>query len=59
MRGTVIHARGDVRFEHRDNPRMERPTDALIRILHLPLEQVADECRATDERHLIKALLKP
>ncbi|WBO62695.1 zinc-dependent alcohol dehydrogenase family protein [Streptomyces camelliae] len=31
MRGAVIHAPGDVRFEERDDPRIIRPTDAIIR----------------------------
>ncbi|MEU6505994.1 zinc-dependent alcohol dehydrogenase family protein [Streptomyces sp. NPDC046942] len=31
MRGAVIHAPGDVRFEERDAPRIIRPTDAIIR----------------------------
>jgi threonine dehydrogenase-like Zn-dependent dehydrogenase len=32
MRGAVLHAPGDVRVEHRDDPRIEKPTDALIRL---------------------------
>lgn len=31
MRGAVIHAPGDVRFEQLDDPEIERPTDAIIR----------------------------
>jgi len=31
MRGTVIHAPGDVRFEELDDPRIVKPTDAIIR----------------------------
>jgi threonine dehydrogenase-like Zn-dependent dehydrogenase len=31
MRGAVIHAPGDVRFEQLDDPKIERPTDAIIR----------------------------
>ncbi|MFF4015015.1 zinc-dependent alcohol dehydrogenase family protein [Streptomyces sp. NPDC001843] len=31
MRGAVIHAPGDVRFETLDDPRILRPTDAIIR----------------------------
>ncbi|WP_037680201.1 zinc-dependent alcohol dehydrogenase family protein [Streptomyces griseus] len=31
MRGAVIHAPGDVRFEELDDPRISRPTDAIIR----------------------------
>jgi threonine dehydrogenase-like Zn-dependent dehydrogenase len=31
MRGAVIHAPGDVRFETLDDPRILKPTDALIR----------------------------
>jgi threonine dehydrogenase-like Zn-dependent dehydrogenase len=30
MRGAVLHAPGDVRFEERDAPRIIEPTDALI-----------------------------
>ncbi len=32
MRGAVIHAPGDVRFEDRADPKLEQPTDAIIRI---------------------------
>lgn len=32
MRGTVIHAPGDVRFEERPDPTIEKPTDAVIRM---------------------------
>ncbi|MFE3849814.1 zinc-dependent alcohol dehydrogenase family protein [Streptomyces griseorubiginosus] len=31
MRGAVIHAPGDVRFEQLDDPRILKPTDAVIR----------------------------
>ncbi|GAB2869561.1 zinc-dependent alcohol dehydrogenase family protein [Streptomyces mayteni] len=31
MRGAVIHAPGDVRFESLDDPKIIRPTDAIIR----------------------------
>ncbi|MFI5674903.1 zinc-dependent alcohol dehydrogenase family protein [Streptomyces cellulosae] len=31
MRGAVIHAPGDVRFEERDDPEIIHPTDAVIR----------------------------
>ncbi|RZS36397.1 threonine dehydrogenase-like Zn-dependent dehydrogenase [Herbihabitans rhizosphaerae] len=32
MRGAVLHAPGDVRFEERDDPRISAPTDAIIRV---------------------------
>jgi len=32
MRGTVLYAPGDVRFEARDDPKILKPTDAIIRI---------------------------
>jgi len=32
MRGAVLHAPGDVRLDTRDDPRIEHPTDAIIRI---------------------------
>ncbi|GLY02802.1 zinc-dependent alcohol dehydrogenase family protein [Actinoplanes sp. NBRC 101535] len=32
MRGAVLHAPGDVRVENRDDPRIELPTDAVIRL---------------------------
>ena len=32
MRGTVLYGPGDVRFEDRETPRIEQPTDAVIRI---------------------------
>ncbi len=32
MRGTILHAPGDVRIEHRDDPTIVHPTDAIIRM---------------------------
>ncbi len=32
MRGTVLYGPGDIRFEDRESPRIEQPTDAVIRI---------------------------
>jgi threonine dehydrogenase-like Zn-dependent dehydrogenase len=32
MRGTVLYGPGDIRFEDRETPRVEAPTDAVIRI---------------------------
>ncbi|KHK98773.1 IMP dehydrogenase [Microbacterium mangrovi] len=32
MYGAVIHAPGDVRYEHREDPRLQQPTDAIIRL---------------------------
>jgi threonine dehydrogenase-like Zn-dependent dehydrogenase len=32
MRGAVLHAPGDVRFEERDDPTILQPTDAIIRM---------------------------
>jgi threonine dehydrogenase-like Zn-dependent dehydrogenase len=32
LRGVVLHAPGDVRVEDRPDPRIERPTDAVIRL---------------------------
>ena len=32
MRGAVIHAPGDVRFEDRADPKIEQPTDAIIQM---------------------------
>jgi threonine dehydrogenase-like Zn-dependent dehydrogenase len=32
MRGTVLYGPGDIRFEDREMPRIEQPTDAVIRI---------------------------
>ncbi len=32
MRGAVLHAPGDVRVEERPDPRIEQPTDAVIRL---------------------------
>jgi threonine dehydrogenase-like Zn-dependent dehydrogenase len=32
MRGVVMHAPGDVRVEQRSDPRIEQPTDAIIRL---------------------------
>jgi threonine dehydrogenase-like Zn-dependent dehydrogenase len=31
MRGAIIHAPGDVRFETRDDPKIIDPTDAIVR----------------------------
>ena len=32
MRGVVLHAPGDVRVEDREDPKIEMPTDAIIRL---------------------------
>src|SRR6266496_613357 len=32
MRGAILYAPGDVRFEERDDPRIIKPTDAIIRM---------------------------
>ena len=32
MRGAVLHAPGDIRVEERPDPKIEKPTDAIIRI---------------------------
>jgi threonine dehydrogenase-like Zn-dependent dehydrogenase len=32
MRGTLIHAPGDVRIETRDDTKIVNPTDAIIRV---------------------------
>jgi len=32
MRGAVLHAPGDVRVDQRPDPRIEKPTDAVIRL---------------------------
>ena len=32
MYGAVIHAAGDVRYETREDPRIEKPTDAILRL---------------------------
>ena len=32
MRGAVLHAPGDVRVDQRPDPRIEKPTDAIIRL---------------------------
>ena len=32
MYEAVIHAPGDIRYEQRDDPRIEKPTDAIIRL---------------------------
>ena len=32
MRGVILHAPGDVRVEHREDPKVEQPTDAIIRL---------------------------
>ena len=31
MQGTVLHAPRDIRFEERDQPKILKPTDAIIR----------------------------
>ncbi len=35
MRGAVIYAPGDVRFEERDDPKITEPADAIIHLRHL------------------------
>jgi Alcohol dehydrogenase GroES-like domain len=32
MRGVILHAPGDVRVEQREDPKIEQPTDAIIRL---------------------------
>jgi threonine dehydrogenase-like Zn-dependent dehydrogenase len=32
MRGAILHAPRDIRVEHRDDPAIEKPTDAVIRL---------------------------
>lgn len=32
MRGTVLYGPRDIRFEDREDPKIEEPTDALIRM---------------------------
>jgi len=32
MRGAMLHAPGDIRVEERDEPRIEQPTDAILRL---------------------------
>src|SRR4051794_22976593 len=32
MRGALLHAPGDIRVEERDDPRIEQPTDAIIKM---------------------------
>ena len=32
MRGVVLHAPGDVRVEERDDPKIQAPTDAILRL---------------------------
>ncbi len=32
MRGVILHAPGDVRVEQRQDPTIEQPTDAVIRV---------------------------
>jgi threonine dehydrogenase-like Zn-dependent dehydrogenase len=32
MRGVILHAPGDVRVEQREDPKIEQPTDAIIRV---------------------------
>ena len=32
MRGAVIHGPGDIRFENRDDPKLQHPSDAIIRL---------------------------
>ena len=34
MRATVFHAPGDVRVENVPDPRVESPTDAVVRVSH-------------------------
>lgn len=32
MRGVIMHGPGDVRVEDREDPRIQEPTDAVIKI---------------------------
>ena len=33
MRGSILHGPGDIRFEVRDDPKIDKPTDAIIRVI--------------------------
>ncbi|MET3949891.1 threonine dehydrogenase-like Zn-dependent dehydrogenase [Arthrobacter sp. UYEF36] len=33
LRATIMHAPGDVRVEERDNPTIQQPTDAIIKLV--------------------------
>jgi threonine dehydrogenase-like Zn-dependent dehydrogenase len=50
MKATVLHGPGDIRYEGVNDPKIIRPTDAII-------EQVAEGYKAMDERRAIKTLL--
>lgn len=71
MVGTMLYGTRDVCFEQRPDP-VRRYLPELIDLiwsrkinpgkvfdLILPLEQVAEGCRAMNERRAIKALLRP
>jgi threonine dehydrogenase-like Zn-dependent dehydrogenase len=32
MRGAILYGAGDIRVEERDDPRIEKPTDAIIKL---------------------------
>ena len=32
MRGVMLHSPGDIRVEEREDPKITRPTDAIIRL---------------------------
>ena len=53
MRGAILYGPHDIRVEHRDDPTIIAPTDAIT----FPLDQAADGYRAMDERRAIKTLL--
>src|SRR5919205_110361 len=45
MRGAVLHAPGDVRVEQRDDPTVEKPTDAVVRSFFAS-DNTCEICRA-------------
>ena len=40
MRGTVLYGPGDIRFEEVPEPKIVKPTDAIIRILRRDSRQL-------------------
>ena len=70
MRATVIHGAGDVRVETVPDPGIQRPTDALVRVVRdgepgrvfdcaVGLDGVPDGYRAMADREAIKVMVRP
>ena len=62
MRATVMYRAGDVRVENVPDPRIEEPTDAILRVVRaciVGLDGVPGGYRAMNDREAIKVMVNP